>query len=55
MDEKKEATIRFWSLHRVYLGGQGDLVSRLKMGTNGLTILVIGDINLLSKSPLPSK
>ena len=33
------------------LGGQGDLVSRLIMGINGLTISVIGVINLLTKSP----
>ena len=33
------------------LGGQGDLVSRLIMGINGLTIWVIGVINLLTKSP----
>ena len=51
MDKKKEATMRSWSLHRVYLGGQGYLVSRLKMGMNGLTILVIGDTNLLTESP----
>ena len=31
-------------------GGQGDLVSRLIMGINGLTIWVIGVMNLLSKS-----
>ena len=30
----------------LYLGGQGDLVSRSKMGINGLTIWVIGVINL---------
>ena len=34
-----------------YLGGQGDLVSRLIMGINGVTIWVIGVINLLTKSP----
>ena len=34
-----------------YLGGQGDLVSRLIMGINGVTIWVIGVINLLAKSP----
>ena len=33
-----------------YLGGQGDLVSRLVMGISGLTIWVIGVINLLTKS-----
>ena len=35
----------------LYLGGQGDLVSRLIMGIHGLTIWVIGDTNLLTKSP----
>ena len=35
----------------LYLGGQGDLVSRSKMGINGLTIWVIAVINLLTKSP----
>ena len=35
----------------LYLGGQGDLVSRLIMGINGVTIWVIGVINLLTKSP----
>ena len=34
-----------------YLGGQGDLVSRLIMGISGVTIWVIGVINLLTKSP----
>ena len=33
------------------LGGSGDLVSRLIMGINGVTIWVIGVINLLTKSP----
>ena len=33
------------------LGGQGDLVSRLIMGINGVTIWVIGVMNLLTKSP----
>ena len=33
-----------------YLGGQGDLVSRLIMGINGVTIWVIGVTNLLTKS-----
>ena len=33
------------------LGGQGDLVSRLIMGINGVTIWVIGVTNLLTKSP----
>ena len=33
-----------------YLGGQGDLVSRLIIGINGLTIWVTGVINLLTKS-----
>ena len=32
-------------------GIQGDLVSRLIMGINGVTIWVIGVINLLTKSP----
>ena len=34
-----------------YLGGQGDLVSRLRRGIIGVTIWVIGVINLLTKSP----
>ena len=34
-----------------YLGGQGDLISRLIMGIIGVTIWVIGVINLLTKSP----
>ena len=34
-----------------YLRGQGDLVSGLIMGIIGLTIWVIGVINLLTKSP----
>ena len=38
---------RYWD----YLGGQGDLVSRLLMGINGITIWVIGVIKLLTKSP----
>ena len=33
------------------LGGSWDLVSGLIMGINGLTIWVIGVINLLTKSP----
>ena len=41
--------------HKPYLGGQGDLVSRLIMGIDGVTIWVIGVINLLTKSPWPSK
>ena len=38
---------RDWSL----LGGQGDLVTRLIMEIAGVTIWVIGVINLLTKSP----
>ena len=34
-----------------YLEGQGDLVSRLIRGITGVTIWVIGVINLLTKSP----
>ena len=34
-----------------YLEGQGDLVSRLIMGINRVTIWVIEVINLLTKSP----
>ena len=34
-----------------YLEGHGDLVSGLIMGINGLTIWVIGAINLVTKSP----
>ena len=36
---------------RVYLGGQGDLVSRFIMGINGVAIWVIGAMSLLTKSP----
>ena len=35
----------------MYLGGKGDLVSRLLMGINGVTIWVVGVIDLLTKSP----
>ena len=35
----------------IYLGGQGDLVSGLIRGVTGVTIWVIGVINLLTKSP----
>ena len=38
---------KIWAL----LGGSGDLVSRLIMGIIGVTIWVIGVINLLTKSP----
>ena len=34
-----------------YLEGQGDLVSGLIRGVTGVTIWVIGVINLLTKSP----
>ena len=34
-----------------YLEGHGDLVSRLIMEISGVTIWVIGVINLLTKSP----
>ena len=34
-----------------YLGGQGDVVSGLIRGITGVTIWVIGVINLLTKSP----
>ena len=34
-----------------YLEGQGDLVSRLIMGINRVTIWVIGVIDRLTKSP----
>ena len=36
---------------RDYLGGQGDLVSRLIMGRTGVIIWVLGSINLLTKFP----
>ena len=39
-----------WDL-RVYLEGQGDLVTRLIMGIIEVTIRVIGVSNLLTKSP----
>ena len=34
-----------------YLVGQGDLETRLRMGIIGVTIWVLGVINLLTKSP----
>ena len=43
---KAEATRTF-----NYLEGHGDLVSRLVRGITGVTIWVIGGINLLTKSP----
>ena len=42
---------RFLGWFGVYLEGYGDLVSGGIMGINGLTIWVIGAINLLTKSP----
>ena len=36
---------------RVYLEGQGDLVSRLMLGISKVTICFIGVLNLLTKSP----
>ena len=36
---------------RAYLEGQGDLVTRLIMGIIGVTVWVLGVINLLTKSP----
>ena len=41
-------------IYGTYLGGQGDLISRI-MGIIGVTIWVIGVINLLTKSPCPHK
>ena len=38
-----------------YLKGQGGLVSRLIMGIIGITMWSIRVINILTKSPLPSK
>ena len=38
---------------QVTWGGQGDLVSRLRMGINGVTIWVVGVINLLIVLSLP--
>ena len=38
-----------------YLEGQGDLVNGLIMGITRVTIWAIGVINLLTKSPRPSK
>ena len=38
-----------------YLEGQGDLVSRLILGITGVSIRIIGVIDLLTKSPGPSK
>ena len=40
-----------WGLSKPYLEGQGDLVTRLIIGIIGVTIWVIGVINLLTKSP----
>ena len=34
-----------------YLEGQGDLVKGLRMGITGVTIWVVGFINLLTKPP----
>ena len=42
-----------YSNPNAYLEGQEDLVTRLIMGINGLTIWVIGVITLLTKSPDP--
>ena len=39
------------SLHKEYLEGHGDLVSRLIMGIIGVTIRVIWIINLFTKPP----
>ena len=36
---------------KTLFGGQGHLVSSLIMGINGLTIWVLGVINLVTKSP----
>ena len=38
-----------------YLGGQGDFVSMLIMGINGLTVWITGAMKLLTKSLGPSK
>ena len=47
-----ESTLQHLELgFRVYLGGQGDFVSRLMIGINEVTIWVVGVINLLTKSP----
>ena len=40
---------------RHYLEGHGDLVSRVVIGVTGVIIWLMGVINLLSKSPCPSK
>ena len=50
-NEREERKPFTWVLDLQYLGGQFDLVSRLIMGINGVTIWVIGVINLLTKSP----
>ena len=44
-----------WLGFRVYLEGQGDLVTRLIVGIIGVAKWVIGVVNLLPKSPCPSK
>ena len=38
-------------IHRAYLEGQADSVSRLRMGINGVTIWFIEVIRILTKSP----
>ena len=38
-------------MDRIYLEGQGDLVSRIIIGIIGDTIWLIGVINILTKSP----
>ena len=46
-----ETSISAWPSGRLYLEGQADLVSRLKMAIIRVTIWLIGVINLLTKSP----
>ena len=46
-DGKKHRKAGSWHV----LGGSGDLVSRLIMGITGVTISVIGVMNLHTKSP----
>ena len=50
LSEPEESEGKVWGI-RGLLGGSGDLVSRLIMGINRVTIWVIGVINLLIKSP----
>ena len=47
----ERARLKFKTLAGLYLGGHGDLVSRVIIRITRVTIWVIGVINLLTKSP----